>query len=88
MTAIIAERVPAAHIRRDHIGATVTIQPPCPHAPEQLTITGVLRWITHTSDAVILAVEEGGDDGDGAVEWDMPLGAPVIVQAPAARAEQ
>lgn len=58
---------PAGVLRRDDIGRVVTIRPTVDEPPAPV-VTGVIRWLTFTSDEVIVAIEE---PGDAAVEWTL-----------------
>lgn len=66
----------AIDIGRHHIGATVTAHPRTTDGTEP--VTGILRWITWTSDHVVLALEDGEDAG--AVEWTLHPGDEVTIR--------
>lgn len=74
IAAILADVIEARHLSHEHIGAKITIEVPR-WRPEP--ITGILRWFTHTSDGVLVAIEENEDDG--AVELDQALDATIKI---------
>jgi len=67
----------AVDLTRCHIGASVAFDAQTNDGPE--AVAGLLRWLTFTSDHVILAVED--EDDSGAVEWTMPADADVEIRA-------
>lgn len=66
----MTDKIQAAQVGRQHVGRTVTL-PGVMNQP-----TGVLRWVTHTSDESVLAVE--ADEEEGAIEWRLTLDEEVI----------
>lgn len=60
-------RIKAAQVGRQHVGKTVRLPGVKGPTHEHPPLTGILRWVTHTSDESVLAVE--ADEDEGAIEW-------------------
>jgi hypothetical protein len=66
-------------IRQSHIGSRVSATATLGDG-DVLDVAGILRWITLTSDTVVLAIEEG-DSGSDATEWEFAPTANVSIEA-------
>ncbi len=71
VTAVFGGTIQAQHLASAHIGTTVTF------TWRDESFTGTLRWFTHASDGVMIAIEENADDGP--VEYDLSPSAVVKV---------
>lgn len=64
-----------------HVGGRVVAKPLTDEG--HVEVEGVIRWLTFTSDTVVIAIEagEGPDPDGGAIEWNFNPGETVTMTA-------